>query len=71
MNPHVLPTGHSYYTTSLELAQKCADKYETEVGRYGMGTGYTEHGVLDKVKSGFMLINWNTLGRSYKDPVST
>jgi hypothetical protein len=72
MNPHALPVGHRYYTTNAEQAATVAAKHNSTVERYSLGLdGSFGHGVLDPVKGGFMLIDWNTGKRSYKDSVST
>jgi hypothetical protein len=73
MNPHALPAGHSYYTTSATQAATVAAKHNSTVDRYSLGRADNSwgFGVLDPTKGGFILINWNTGERSYKDSVST
>jgi hypothetical protein len=71
MNPHALPLGHSYYTTSANQAESVAAEHCTTVERYSLGMDFVfGHEVIDPVKGGFMLIDWNTGKRSYKDPAS-
>jgi len=66
MNPHALPTGHSYHTSSRKQAEKCAALHNSKVADYGMGSLSIQNMVFWTKKMVDLCLS---IGTPYKDHI--
>lgn len=77
MNPHALPSGHSFWTSNpftamsiaAELGGLAVDRYHSGQymhGMYDSGRGWFGYGILSP-RGGFLVIDWHNRKVSYKE----